>query len=120
MAVFLIVAGLFALVAGGEVLVRGASGVARVFGMSPLVVGLTVVAAATSAPELAVTVDAALSGSPGIALGNVVGSNIVNVLLILGASAVLLPLGVSAQLVRADIPVLIVLSVLTLVLALDG
>lgn len=120
MTALLIIGGLIALVAGGEVLVRGASGLARTFGMSPLVVGLTVVAAATSAPELAVTVDAALSGSPGIALGNVVGSNVINVLLILGVSALVLPLAVSSQLVRADVPVLIGMSVLTLVLAHDG
>lgn len=120
MTVLLIIGGLLALVAGGEVLVRGASGLARTFGMSPLIVGLTVVAAATSAPELAVTVDASLAGSPGIALGNVVGSNIINVLLILGASAIVLPLAVSSQLVKADVPVLIAMSGLTLVLALDG
>ncbi len=80
----------------------------------------TLVAFATSAPETAVTVDAALSGSAGIALGNVVGSNIVNVLLILGATAVLVPLAVSVQLVRLDIPVVVAISALTVVLALDG
>jgi cation:H+ antiporter len=118
--VLLILGGLIALVAGGEVLVRGASALARAFGMSPLIVGLTVVSAATSAPELAVTVDASLTGSPGIALGNVVGSNIINVLLILGASAIVLPLAVSSQLVKADVPVLIVMSGITLAVALDG
>ncbi len=118
--VLLLLGGFVALIAGGESLVRGASGLARALGMSPLIVGLTVVAAATSAPELAVTVDASLSGSPGIALGNVVGSNIANVLLVLGASALVLPLAVSSQLVRADIPVLAGASILMLVLALDG
>jgi len=118
--VLLLLGGLAALVAGGEVLVRGASGLARAFGMSPLIVGLTVVAAATSAPELAVTVDATLSGSPGLALGNVVGSNIANVLLVLGASALVLPLAVSSQLIRADIPVLAGMSILMMLLALDG
>ncbi len=120
MTVVLVLGGLLALVAGGEVLVRGASSLARSLGMSPLVVGLTIVAFATSAPEMAVTVDAALSGSAGIALGNVVGSNIVNVLLILGATAVIVPLAVSSQLVRLDIPVMVAISALTLVLALDG
>lgn len=118
--VLLLLGGFVALIAGGESLVRGASGLARALGMSPLIVGLTVVAAATSAPELAVTVDASLSGSPGIALGNVVGSNIANVLLVLGAAALVLPLAVSSQLVRADIPVLAGASILMLVLALDG
>lgn len=119
-AVLLVVGGLIALVAGGEVLVRGASGIARSLGLSPLLIGLTVVALATSAPEMAVTVDAALTGNPGLALGNVVGSNIVNVLLVLGVTALLLPVAVGRQLVRSDIPFLIGVSVLTLVLSLDG
>ena len=116
----LILGGLAVLVAGGEVLVRGATGLARAMGMSSLVVGLTVVAFATSAPELAITVDAVLAGTPGLAVGNVVGSNIANVLLVLGLAALLLPLAVRSQLVRADIPVMVALSVVTLILALDG
>ncbi len=119
-AVLLVIGGLLALVAGGEVLVRGASGVARTLGMSPLVVGLTVVALATSAPEMAVTVDAALTGSSGVALGNVVGSNIINVLLVLGVTALVAPIAVGRQLVRSDIPIMIALSVVALLLALDG
>ncbi|MGF1664353.1 MAG: calcium/sodium antiporter [Kineosporiaceae bacterium] len=115
-----LVGGLVALVAGGEVLVRAASGLARAAGLSPLVIGLTVVSSATSTPELAVTLDAALTGEAAIAVGNVVGSNIVNVLLILGVSALVLPLVAKAQLVRLDVPVMIGLSGLTLVLALDG
>ncbi len=114
------VAGLALLVLGGETLVRGASGLAFRIGMSSLVVGLTVVAFATSAPELAVTLDAVLSGEPDLAVGNVVGSNIANVLLVLGISAVLLPLAVKAQVVRIDLPVMVGLSVLLLFLALDG
>ena len=89
-------------------------------GMSPLVVGLTVVAFATSAPELAVTLGAVLGGEPGLAVGNVVGSNIANVLMILGASAVILPLLVKVQLVRVDIPFMVAFSVLFLLLAGDG
>ena len=116
----LLLAGLALLVLGGEVLVRGAGGLARAAGMSPLVVGLTVVSFATSAPELAVTVDAALSGSPGLAVGNVVGSNVVNVLLVLGISGLILPLAVRSALVRRDVPVMIAASVLLLLLALDG
>ena len=115
-----LLAGLVLLVAGGELLVRGASRLGRSMGMSPLLVGLTIVAFATSAPELAVTVDASLSGNPGIAVGNVVGSNIVNILLILGVSAVVLPLVVRSQLVRADVPIMVGVTLLLLVLALDG
>jgi cation:H+ antiporter len=118
--VALLLGGLLILVAGGEVLVRGGSGLARSFGLSPLVVGLTVVAFATSAPELAVTLDASLSGSPGLAVGNVVGSNIVNVLLVLGFSALAIPLAVRSAVTRRDVPVMIALSVLLLVMALDG
>jgi cation:H+ antiporter len=116
----LLVTGFVALVGGGEVLVRGGSGLARSFGLSPLVVGLTVVAFATSAPELAVTLDATLSGTPGIAVGNVIGSNVANVLLVLGTAAVVLPVAVRSSLVKADVPVVIVLSVLLLLLSLDG
>ena len=116
----LVLVGLALLVAGGELLVRGAAGIARTLGLSPLVIGLTVVAFATSAPELAVTLDAALSGEPGLAVGNVVGSNIVNVLLILGLSALVLPLVVTSRVVRVDIPVMLAVSVAALVVALDG
>ena len=112
--------GLVLLVAGGELLVRGAAGLAARIGMSPLVVGLTVVAFATSAPELAVTLGAVLHGEPGLAVGNVVGSNIANVLMILGAAALILPLLVKLQLVRVDIPFMAAFSILFLLLATDG
>jgi cation:H+ antiporter len=115
-----ILVGLVLLVGGGELLVRGAAGLATRIGMSPLVVGLTVVAFATSAPELAVTLGAVLGGEPGLAVGNVVGSNIANVLMILGAAAVILPLLVKVQLVRVDIPFMAAFSVLFLLLASDG
>ncbi|MBI9115694.1 calcium/sodium antiporter [Sanguibacter suaedae] len=115
-----IVAGLVLLVGGGELLVRGASSLARRAGISALVVGLTVVSAATSAPELAVSVGAVFSEESGLAVGNVVGSNIANVLLILGLSALVVPLLVTRQVVRFDIPVMVGLSVLLLVMALDG
>ncbi|GAA1073192.1 calcium/sodium antiporter [Nocardiopsis exhalans] len=115
-----LVAGFVLLVAGGESLVRGAGSLARTLGMSSLVVGLTVVSFTTSAPELAVSTDAALSGYPGLAVGNVVGSNIANILLVLGASAVFAPLAVNSQVVRADIPVMAALSVAALLMALDG
>lgn len=112
--------GLVLLVAGAEALVRGASRVARVLGISPLVIGLTVVAFGTSAPEMAVSVGSALRGEPDIAVGNVVGSNILNVLVILGLAALIAPLTVARKLVRMDVPLMIGVSVLTLLLALDG
>lgn len=108
------------LVAGAELLVRGASRLAVAAGITPLVVGLTVVAFGTSAPEMAVTVGSAYAGQTEVALGNVVGSNIFNVLFILGLSALIAPLVVAQQLVRFDVPLLIGASVLVLLMALDG
>ncbi len=113
-------AGFVLLVGGAELLVRGASGLARAVGISPLVVGLTVVAFGTSAPEVAVSVGASLSGTGDIAFGNVVGSNIANVLLVLGLSASLAPLTVAGALVRREVPLMILSSLLVAVLALDG
>jgi cation:H+ antiporter len=119
MAILFFVVGLVFLVIGAEALVRGASRLAAVLGISPLVIGLTVVAFGTSSPELAVSVKSALSGQAGIAVGSVVGSNIFNVLFILGLSALIVPLVVSQQLVRFDVPLMIGLSVIVLVLSLD-
>jgi cation:H+ antiporter len=112
--------GLAALALGAELLVRGASRLALAFGISPLVVGLTVVAFGTSAPELAVSVGAAWSGQVDIALGNAVGSNILNILFILGLSALIVPLVVHQQLVRQEVPVMIGVSLLLWALAADG
>ena len=120
MTIMLFVMGGVLLIAGAELLVRGASRLAVAAGISPLVVGLTVVAFGTSAPELAVTVGAAHAGAADVALGNVVGSNIFNVLFILGISAAIVPLVVDQQLVRLDVPLVIAMSVLVLALALDG
>jgi len=115
-----LIAGLVLLVAGAEVLVRGAAKLAAQFGISPLVIGLTVVAFGTSAPETAVSVQASLNGSGDIAIGNVVGSNIANVLLILGTTALVAPLVVSRQLIRLDVPIMIGASLVTFGLAWDG
>jgi cation:H+ antiporter len=112
--------GLVLLVAGAELLVRGASRLAISLGVAPLLVGLTVVAFGTSAPELFVSVGAKLSGDAELAVGNVVGSNTFNVLVILGLSALISPLRLSSQLVRLDVPLMVTVSVLTVVLALDG
>jgi len=114
-----IVAGLVALVAGGELLVRGASLLARAMRISPLVIGLTVVAFGTSAPELGVSLQAALNGAADVAVGNVVGSNILNVLFILGLAALVTPLIVSSQLIRIDVPLLVSVSLLVWYFALD-
>lgn len=116
----MIVAGLGLLAVGGELLVRGASRLAAAAGLSPLVVGLTVVAFGTSSPELAVSLQAAARGQSTLALGNLVGSNIFNILLILGLSALVAPLLVARQLVRRDVPVMIAASLLLPVMSLDG
>jgi cation:H+ antiporter len=118
--IVLFLAGLGLLVLGAEWLVKGASRLAAAAGISPLVIGLTVVAFGTSAPETAVSVKSALAGQVDIALGNVVGSNIFNVLFILGASAAITPLVVASQLIRLDVPVMIGVSGLMLLLAADG
>ena len=114
------VLGLVVLVVGAELLVRGAVALAALARISPLVIGLTVVAFGTSAPELAVSTLASLEGDAAIALGNVVGSNIFNVLLILGLSAVIVPLTVTSQLVRLDVPLMVLASFGTWLAALDG
>ncbi len=119
MNVILLVAGLTVLTIGAEALVRGASGIASRFGIPPLIVGLTVVAFGTSAPELAVSVGAVWSGQANIALGNVIGSNILNILLILGLSALIAPLLITSQLVRVDVPLMIGCSLAVLLFALD-
>ena len=112
--------GLVLLVAGAEALVRGASQLAVMMGISPLVIGLTVVAYGTSSPEMAVSVQASFAGQADISVGNVVGSNIFNVLLILGLAATISPLLVSRQLIRLDVPIMIGVSFLMLLFGLDG
>ena len=118
--ILLIAAGFICLILGGEVLVRGAVGLAKRLGMSELIIGLTVVAFATSAPEIAVSVNAAYSGYVDVAFGNVVGSNIFNVLFVLGLSALAAPLIVSPQLLSRDVPIMVGLSILTYFIARDG
>lgn len=117
---FSLVAGFAMLFIGGELLIRGASRVATALGLSPLVVGLTVVAFSTSAPELAVTLQSANAGQAEIALGNIIGSNIGNVLLILGVSALVAPLVVQQKLIQIDVPLMIAVSVGVWALAADG
>lgn len=119
-AIAALLGGLVLLVVGGEVLVRGASSIATAAGLSPLVVGLTVVSFATSAPEFAVTMQAVADGSPGLAVGNVVGSNIANILLVLGVAAVITPLAVKSPVVQRDVPVMVAMSLLVTVLSFNG
>jgi len=120
MTIAMFVAGLLMLIAGADLLVRSASRLALTLGISPLVVGLTVVSFGTSAPEVAVGVGAVLEGKTALALGNVIGSNIFNVLFILGLSALITPLVVNVQLIRQEVPIMVAASLLLLVLALDG
>ncbi|BAZ44830.1 putative K+-dependent Na+/Ca+ exchanger protein [Chondrocystis sp. NIES-4102] len=115
-----LLAGLVLLVVGAEYLVKGASQVAAILRIPPLIIGLTIVAYGTSAPEMAVSVMSSLSGQADIAIGNVVGSNIFNVLFILGVSSLVTPLIVTRQLIRSDVPIMIGVSVLLLVFSLDG
>jgi cation:H+ antiporter len=113
-------AGLVMLYAGGVLLVMGASGLAVRAGVSSLAIGLTVVAMGTSAPELVVSVDAALSGASDIAIGNIVGSNIANIGLILGLAALLHPMAVKKKVIRLDAPILIVVSLALIGVLADG
>ncbi|MHC4401071.1 MAG: calcium/sodium antiporter [Planctomycetota bacterium] len=119
-AALLIAVGLCVLLVGGELLVRGASDLAAAMRISPLVVGLTVVAFGTSAPELAVVLQSSFAGQTDLAIGNVVGSCIFNVLFVLGLTAIVCPLVVSARLVRLEVPLMIAASVLLLLFSLDN
>ena len=108
------------LISGAELLVRGASNLAKTIGISPLVVGLTIVAFGTSSPELAVNIQSTWSGKPDLAIGNVVGSNILNILLVLGIGAVIVPISISQRLIRLEVPLMIGASFLLLLLSIDG
>ena len=112
--------GVLLLLAGAEGLVRGASALALRLGITPLVVGLTVVAIGTSSPELVVSLQAALAGQGGVAIGSVVGSNVANLALIVGLSASISPMFVDRNLVQRDMPVMLVSMVLLVVFLLDG
>lgn len=112
--------GIGLLTLGAEGLVRGAADLAERVGLSPLVIGLTVVALGTSMPEVAVSMGSAWIGNGSVALGNALGSNIFNVLVVLGGAAVIRPLVVNRHLVRLDVPVMIATSVLVLLMSLDG
>ncbi len=120
MAYLLLLAGLVLLLAGGELLVRGAVTVAERFQVSPLLIGLTLVGFGTSTPELVASLGAALSGAPGLAMGNVVGSNIANILLVLGIGAAIQPFATQPAAFRRDGPVLLGASLLLALVCLTG
>ncbi len=118
--ILLFIAGLILLILGAELLVRGASHLAAVFGVSPLVIGLTIVAIGTASPEIAVSLQAAANGQADLTLGNVLGSNIFNILFILGVASIVTPIVIAEQLIRKDAPILLGASLLTFTLASDG
>lgn len=113
-------AGIAFLIGGGVLLVRGASEIATRLGVSPLIVGLTIVGFGTSAPELVINVVGALRGETGLAFGNVVGSNISNLALVLGAAVLIAPIKIRGQLVRREVPLLLLATTVITVMALDG
>ena len=117
---FLLSVGFVMLVKGADWFVSGASSLAQRFGISQLVIGMTIVAIGTSAPEAAVSIAAALKGSADITIGNIVGSNILNVLIILGISAVITPLAVSKSTLRYEVPFMIMVTLLLLAQGRDG
>ena len=117
---FVMLGGMVLLAAGAEGLVRGSTALALRFGVTPLVVGLTVVSFGTGSPELFVSIQAALKGESGLALGNVVGSNISNIALILGLSSLARPMKVRSELIKREVPVMIAITLLLCLLLLDG
>jgi cation:H+ antiporter len=117
---FLFLFGLFLLVLGGEILVKSASKIARYFGITPLVIGLTIVAFGTSSPELAVSLEAGLKQESGLVLGNVLGGNICNTLLILGVCALISPIFLSANLIKAETPFVAFITGVIYLMALDN
>lgn len=116
----ILLAGLAILVVGGEFLVKGAVGFSRAMKISPLVIGMTVVAFGTSAPELLVSLQSALGGNPGIAIGNVVGSNIANIALVLGVTVIIFPIVADKQTMRVDYPMMMLATLLFFYFASDG
>lgn len=112
--------GLMALYFGAEALVKGGAGLALRLGLTPLVIGLTVIAFGTSSPELVVSLQTAATGSGAIAVGNIVGSNICNIALILGLCALITPLRANVQLIRREVPIMVAVAVLALLVLLDG
>lgn len=120
LSIFAVVGGLTLLIYGADRLVYGAVGVAGVLGFSPLIIGLIVIGFGTSAPEILVSATAALQGNPGIGFGNAIGSNITNIIMVLGVTALIIPLQISSQALKYEFPLLILISFLTFMLVIDG
>jgi len=118
--ILILIAGLALLYFGSSILVEGAASTAIMFAVRPVIVGLTIVSLATSAPELLVSLVAAVKGSGGISLGNILGSNVINIALVLGASALIRPVAIKKQVVRIEIPYMILISFIFWVLCMDG
>lgn len=118
--IFIFIAGLIVLILGADLLVRGATRLAAALGVSPLVIGLTIVAIGTASPEVAVSLQAAVNGQGDLTLGNVLGSNIFNILCLLGITAIFAPIVIAEQLIRKDAPILLGVSLLAFGLAFDG
>lgn len=118
-AIVLLVVGLAVLIIGADALVRGAAQLAKHMGLSPFAIGVTVVAFGTSAPELFASVGAALQGQTEMAIGNVVGSNIANIALILGIGGMLMPIAIHRRVRMSEIPIMVILTIVTMVLLFD-
>ncbi|MFE7225739.1 calcium/sodium antiporter [Nocardioides sp. NPDC057577] len=116
----LVIGGLVALLGGAELVVRAGTGLATRLAVRPIIIGLTVVSVGTSVPELAVGIDAALNGSPNLAIGNIVGTNLINFLFILGLSALLIPIAIDRRTVKFDLPAMIAVTLALYLMALDG
>ena len=119
MAYLILILGFAALIKGADYFVEGASGIAKILRLPPILIGLTIVAFGTSAPEAAVSIKAAIDGSSGIALGNIVGSNIFNITLIIGITALIFPLAVERETVKKEIPFALLSSILLFILIQD-
>ncbi|WP_207207290.1 sodium:calcium antiporter [Xylanimonas protaetiae] len=120
MTILMLLGGLAALIAGAEIIVNFGTRLARMLGISPLIIGLTIVSIGTSAPELAVGIDAMRRDAGSLVLGNIAGTNLVNLLLILGLSAAIRPITLQRQTFRLDLPAMVGSSILLLLLSLDG
>jgi cation:H+ antiporter len=120
MGILLLILGLVLLVFGAEVMVRGAARTATVLGVPPMVIGLTVVAIGTSTPELAVSISAGLKGSGGLGVGNIAGANVFVMLFVMGLSALWKPLPLQAQVIRLELPMIVVAALMMTALAWDG
>lgn len=118
--ILLLAAGFVLLIKGADWFVDGSAGIATKFGIPQLVIGLTIVAMGTSAPEAAVSISAALKGNADITIGNIVGSNILNILIILGLSSVIVPIAVAPSTIKIETPFMLVITAVMLLLGLDG